>query len=319
MEIAEASRGLPDPPGRRCRADGGRTPPPTRVRRQERRGCRDQLGLVVERDAHERREAAEGERSRRVLEQGRHVGPKLRRAGVAEVMRARRLPRIHIAGRLGDVGRIPRAIEVRLPAKVRQVVLGFGIEHRRKAPFGRIERPHGTPHDVRERALVDEIRKHPIDARVMRVPPEAVAARIQIDRPSSGPGQIPRHHIPQHHKPVSHERLLLFETESCRTVHRCFLVTRVCIMSRSDAGRVSEQMLQGRSTNRRLRQRRAFGGKASCLPWQPVGLAVGGPLEGRHSAFPSARQRSHLVADVKKSAPVGAQGRQDAFPPRART
>ena len=46
-------------------------------------------------------------------------------------------------------------------------------------------------------------------------------------------------------------------------------------------------------------------------------LEKDGPSEGRHSAFPCARQRADLVADLKRSAPVGAQGRQSAFPPRA--
>ena len=40
-------------------------------------------------------------------------------------------------------------------------------------------------------------------------------------------------------------------------------------------------------------------------------------LEGRHSAFPGVRQRAELLADREERAPIGAQGRQNAFPPKA--
>ena len=84
-------------------------------------------------------------------------------------------------------------------------------------------------------------------------------------------------------------------------------------------------------TSPRSRQeaRLAARGKAECLPSKDTRSLEATDRredrpsprrsEGRHSAFPGVRQRAYFTSQPAGGAPGGAQGRQNAFPPRTRS
>ena len=105
-------------------------------------------GLVVEGDAHERGETPERQRAGLVLEERRLVGADLGSTAGAEMPRPRRDPGVHVVRSLRNVRRVPHAVDVRVPAKVRRLRLGLRIEDRGERALRRIVGSHGVTHDL---------------------------------------------------------------------------------------------------------------------------------------------------------------------------
>ena len=85
-----------------------------------------ELGLIVQADADEGREAAERQAARRILEEGRVVAAAGPGVAGAEVLRARRLPVIDLV-LIARQGAGPLTVQVRGEAEVGDVLVGDAV------------------------------------------------------------------------------------------------------------------------------------------------------------------------------------------------